>query len=353
LTRDVTTALEAFDTQRVGQLLSEFVDHLSNWYVRRSRRRFWDGDLAALWTLHETLELITRLLAPVTPFVTERVWQDVVRSVDDDASESVHLARWPSHDESLVDPDLEASMALVRRLVELGRAARAEAKVKTRQPLRRALVASAAFAGLTPELRAEVASELNVETVESFASAGDLVDHATKGNFRTLGKRFGTRTPAVAAAIAAADPEKLAKELAATGAATLDVDGPVQVSADEVIVSERPRAGWSVVNDQGETVALDVELTPELVRAGLAREVVRLIQDARRAAGLDVTDRIVVRWWSDGAVAEALREHADLVSREVLALGMTEEAAEPPDGRWRRNDELQLAFDITKAATEP
>ena len=156
-------------------------------------------------------------------------------------------------------------MALVRRLVELGRSARAEAKVKTRQPLRRALVASAAYASLGDELRAEVAAELNVERVESFSSAGDLVDHRAKGNFRKLGKRFGKQTPVVAAAIAAADADR-------AGRAARDRrhgDGrlstaPVELTADDVIVTERPREGWSVVNEHGETMALDLHLTPEL-----------------------------------------------------------------------------------------
>ena len=206
-------------------------------------------------------------------------------------------------------------MALARRLVELGRAARAEAKVRTRQPLRRALVPSASFDRLGEELRAEVAEELNVRPLESLASAGDLVDHAAKGNFRALGKRFAKQTPAVAAAIAAADAAALAAALPADGRATVEVDGePVEVLADEVIVSERPREGWSVVNEQGETVALDLELTPELVRAGLAREVVRLVQEARKTSGFDVSDRITLVWQADGELAEALREHASAVA---------------------------------------
>ena len=142
LVLDVTEALENFDTQRVGVAVAAFVDDLSNWYVRRSRRRFWDGDPAALGTLHETLDTLTRLLAPLTPFITERVWQDVVRPVTPGAPESVHLADWPAADAADVDDDLAARVALARRLVELGRAARADAKVRTRQPLRRALVPS-------------------------------------------------------------------------------------------------------------------------------------------------------------------------------------------------------------------
>jgi isoleucyl-tRNA synthetase len=348
LVGEVTAALETFDTQRVGTVVSKFVDDLSNWYVRRSRRRFWDGDPAALTTLHDTLDTLTRLLAPLTPFVTERVWQDVVRPVDPAAPESVHLATWPSYDASAVDAHLSDGVALARRLVELGRAARADAKVRTRQPLRRALVPSAAWDRLDDELRAEIAEELNVGSVEPLSSAGDLVDHAAKGNFRALGKRFGKRTPLVASAIADADAAALASSLATDGRAVVTVEGEeVEVLTDEVIVSERPREGWSVVNEQGETIALDLELTPELVRAGVAREVVRLVQEARKTSGFDVSDRIALTWAATGPTAEALREHEAVVAREVLAVEVVEVDAEPT-GEVRRDEELGLAFSVRR-----
>ncbi|HSV40825.1 MAG TPA: isoleucine--tRNA ligase [Nocardioidaceae bacterium] len=346
----ITDALENFDTQRVGTLMTQFVDDLSNWYVRRSRRRFWDGDPAALETLHATLETLTRLLAPLTPFITERVWQDTVRTVVADAPESVHLADWPSYDSASVDDSLSSGVALARRLVELGRSARADAKVKTRQPLRRALIASSAYAALTDELRAEVADELNVGSIEPFSSAGDLVDFEAKGNFRALGKRFAKQTPVVAAAIAASDAAELAAALGA-GSATVVVDGsPVEVLPDEVIVSERPREGWSVVNEQGETVALDLELTPELVRAGLAREVVRLVQDARKSSGFQVTDRITLTWESTSTeLAAALREHQAAVADEVLAVSVTEAA---PEAKVIEDAELGLRFSVAKASAD-
>ncbi|MBK8446678.1 MAG: isoleucine--tRNA ligase [Micropruina sp.] len=343
LVREVTAALENFDTQRYGALIADFVDDLSNWYVRRSRRRFWEGDPGALQTLHDTLDVVTRLMAPLAPFITERVWQDLIVATDASAPASVHLASWPRADEASADPDLDASMRLTRRLVELGRSARAEARVKTRQPLSRVLVPSVSFAKLGDELRAEIAAELNVQRVESFASAGDLVDYSAKGNFRALGRRFGKDTPKVAAAIAATDAAALAAALAADGAAT--VDG-IEVSADEVIVSERPREGWSVVNEQGETVALDLELTPELLQAGLAREVVRLVQERRKSSGLEVSDRITLAWAAEGDLAEAIRAHSALIATEVLATSLVE--GEPGAG-WAKDDDLGLAFAIAKA----
>ncbi len=337
LVRDVTAALESFDTQRTGQLLSGFIDDLSNWYVRRSRRRFWEGDRAALVTLHETLDVLTRLLAPLVPFVTERVWQDLRCATDPTAAVSVHLASWPSYDESLVDDDLEAATSLARRLVELGRSARAEAKVKTRQPLARALVSSSTRERLSDELAAEVAAELNLGSVESFASAGDLVDYSAKGNFRNLGRRFGKQTPVVAAAVASADASRLAAELATGTTTVVDVDGPVELTADDVIISERPREGWSVVNEHGETVALDLHLTPELVRAGLAREVVRLVQEARKTTGLDVSDRIRLWWSASGETARAVRDNAAMIGAEVLAVEAVDVSANPP-GSTRQSD---------------
>ncbi|MBA2551220.1 MAG: isoleucine--tRNA ligase [Nocardioidaceae bacterium] len=322
LVREVNTALEDFDTQRTGAAIARFVDEVSNWYVRRSRRRFWDGDPAALATLHDTLEVLTRLMAPITPFVTERVWQDVVRPVTPEAPDSVHLASWPSADESLIDPSLNVAVQQARRVVELGRSARAQAKVRTRQPLRRVLVGSAAWRSLSQELRAEVAGELNVGSVDSIAAAGaDLVQYSAKANFRTLGKRFGKQTPAVASAIAAADPSRLATALSADGRAEVELDGsPVQVLRDEIVVSEHPVEGWSVVNEHGETVALDLELTTALEREGHAREAIRLIQDARKRSGFEVSDRIDL-WYVThrSEVAEAMSTHADLIAAEVLS----------------------------------
>jgi isoleucyl-tRNA synthetase len=350
LVTEVTAAYETFDTPRAGRLLATFVDDLSNWYVRRSRRRFWEGDPAALATLHDALSVLTLLLAPVVPFVTERVWQDVVRASGPDVAESVHLADWPQPDPALVDDDLADRTALVRRLVELGRSARAESKVRNRQPLGRALVGAPGWSDLPEELRQQVADELNVHGFEELA--GDLVDRSAKGNFRALGKRFAQRTPRVAAAIAAADASRLVADLREHGVATVTVDGEaVEVGAEEVLVTETPREGWAVATEGGETVALDLTISPELRRAGLAREVVRLVQDARKSSGLQVTDRVALRWAADGELAEALHEHADLVATEVLATSF--EAAEvgsvPAGGTTHEDADLGLRFSLTRS----
>ncbi|MBW1604017.1 isoleucine--tRNA ligase [Streptomyces sp. JJ66] len=346
----VTRAMENFDTQRAGKLLSTFVDDLSNWYVRRSRRRFWQGDRAALRTLHDVLETVTRLMAPLVPFVTERVWQDLVVPVTPGAAESVHLSSWPVADPGAIDERLSMDMLLVRRLVELGRATRAESGVKTRQPLSRALVAAQGFELLDDDLRAQIAEELNVSALASLGEVGgSLVDTTAKANFRALGRRFGKRTQPVAAAIAAADAAELSAALRA-GTAEVTVDGErVGLAPEEVIITETPREGWSVASDSGATVALDLEITPELRRAGLARDAIRLIQEARKNSGLDVADRIALRWESsDAEVAAALAEHAELIATEVLADEVSAEAADEAFGPAFTDAALSLTFRLRK-----
>ena len=320
VTREVTEALEDFDSARAGRRLAAYVDDLSNWYVRTSRRRFWDGDAAALSTLHTCLTQVTTLLAPFVPFTTDEVWSALGRP------DSVHLASWPVPDAGAVDPALAAHVALARRLVDLGRAARADSKVRTRQPLGRALVSAAGWQQLPQELRDLVAAELNVAGLEPLATAGDLVDVSVKANFRTLGRRFGKGVQDVARAVAAADASALAAALRDSGTASIEVDGaPVELAPDDVVVTETPRSGWAVASAHGDTVALDLDITPELRRAGLVREVVRLVQDARKTSGLEVSDRIEL-WWSatDDELAAALREGAGRLGEEVLAVTIEE-----------------------------
>ncbi|MGW6744885.1 isoleucine--tRNA ligase [Streptomyces sp. NPDC055025] len=351
LVDQTTQAMETYDTQRTGKLLSAFVDDLSNWYVRRSRRRFWQGDKAALRTLHDVVETVTRLMAPLTPFITERVWQDMVVPVTPDAVESVHLAGWPQPDLAAIDPALSRQMALVRRLVELGRATRAESGVKTRQPLSRALIAAAGFETLSPELRSQITEELNVSSLATLSEVGgSLVDTTAKANFRALGKRFGKGVQEVAKAIADTDAAALSLALR-EGGATVEVDGaPVALSPEEVIITETPREGWSVASDSGATVALDLEITPELRLAGLARDAIRLIQEARKNSGLDVADRIAVRWTATSpSTAEALTEHTPLISDEVLATSFTPGTPDTSYGPPFTDESLELTFHLRKS----
>ncbi|MGI8665086.1 MAG: isoleucine--tRNA ligase [Jatrophihabitans sp.] len=322
---EVDAALEAYDPARAGKALFGLIDDLSNWYVRRSRRRFWDGDPAALQTLHDCLDTLTRLLAPFVPFVTEQVWQAMFAEAT--GIRSVHLAPWPAMPATGVEVDRELSnqVGLVRRLVELGRAARASSAVKTRQPLARALISAAGWQQLPAALRQEVADGLNVLDLAELASADDLVNVTVKPNFRALGKRFGSRTKDIAAAITAADPATVAHGVRSTGSLLLDSVGE-QITAEDVIISEAPVSGWAVESAGADTVALDLELSPELRRLGILRDVIRIVQEARKSAGFQVTDRIALHWRVGGSPepAEAIREHADELAREVLASSLVE-----------------------------
>ena len=344
-------AMDAFDPARTGALLSAFIDDLSNWYVRRSRRRFWDGDPAALATLHECVRTVTLLMAPIAPFITEKVWQTLVRPTEHDAPMSVHLASYPAADAARTDADLAAQVALARRLVELGRAARAEAKVRTRQPLARALLGARGWESLDSELRGHIADELNVLELTTLADGGaGLLSYSAKANFRSLGKRFAKDTPRVAAAVAAADAADLAAALSA-GSAVVTVEGlgEVRLTPEDVVVTETPQEGWAVARE-GETVALDLTVTPELTALGLAREVVRAVQDARKGAGLDVTDRIDLAITGDEETARAVRTHADMVAREVLAVSLSDDLAAVPDGHESTSEDGTLRLRLRRAA---
>ena len=227
--------------------------------------------------------------------------------------------------------------------------------MRTRQPLGRALVSAPGWDRMPAELRAQLAEELNVGSVISLGGDGDatadeLVHVSVKANFRSLGRRFGKGTQPVAAAVATADPAALTRSLRATGTAAVEVDGrTVELTADDVVITETPREGWAVATDAGETLALDLQLTPELVRRGLAREVVRLVQEGRKAAGLDVSDRIALWLTADAdELAAALEEHADDIAAEVLAVSVTRGPA--PDGAAAGGDaELGLAFGLSRA----
>jgi isoleucyl-tRNA synthetase len=292
--------------------------------------------------------VLTRLLAPLVPFVTDTVWRALVTPTDPAAPDSVHLAAWPERRPELVDPGLSAQVTLVRRLVDLGRTARAESRLKIRQPLARALVNAAGWDELPAELRAEVADELNVAAIESIEQAV-VVDVAVRPQFRALGRRFGARTQDVAQALRDDDPARVAAALRTTGEVTVSVAGePVTVGPDEVELAETPRTGWHVATDGGLTVALDLEVTPALRRSGIARDLVRLIQQARKDLGLQVTDRITLWWQATGETADAMIEHQALITDEVLGTH-AEPGAGPESSFSHHDDQLGIRFWIARS----
>ena len=342
LISEVDDALTGFDSQIAGRALARFIDDLSNWYVRRSRRRFWDGDLAAMATLHECLVTLTQLMAPMVPFITEQVWQELVRPTNSEAAPSVHLTDFPVADSSAIHHELSQQVALTRRIVELGRASRAESGIKIRQPLGRALIAASGWAALPPQMREQIADELNVITLEDIASAdGDLVDISIKANFKTLGAKFGGAVQDIAKAIASSDATALVKSLRASGVITLDT---WEIALEDLVITEVPKSGWMVASHDGESVALDLELTPTLILAGHAREVIRFIQERRKSDGFEISDRINVAWNATAEIADAIKGHTSHIQDEILALSMVQERTMSID-----SSEFGLAVVLTKA----
>jgi isoleucyl-tRNA synthetase len=325
----VTASLDGYEPFPAASAIAELIDDVSNWYVRRSRRRFWRTDpgadpadsLGAQATLHETLVTVARLLAPMTPFLADRMWRDLTGAAEDD---SVHLADWPVAEAKAVEPGLEAGMALARRLSSLGRAARSEAGVKVRQPLARALVYLPPGSADLPA--GIVEDELNVDVVEATAELGDVLTYELVPNFKLLGPRLGKRVQQLRAAMGSVDPVAAAADLGEGRPVTVALeDGPVELTGDEVELRVRAQPGFAVSRDGAEVVALDLALDDDLRRRGLVREVIRHVQDLRKATGLEVSDWIHLHL--DGL--DDLAPQFDLIAREVLARTVT---AGAPDG---------------------
>jgi isoleucyl-tRNA synthetase len=327
--RVVDSSLEGFDATTAGRRLATFVDDLSNWYVRRSRRRFWaTGDSAdkraAFATLHTCLVELSALLAPFTPFLADELHERLVRSATPDAPDSVHLRDFPIVDAQAADPALRSAMATARQVVELGRRARNDAKIGVRQPLRRALVSVPADERVGWDRVVEVvAEELNVKVLELPDADVGVVTYRLKPNFRALGPAFGNRTKEVAAAIGAADPEGVATALTTQGEATIVLDGEqITVTSAQVQVLEEARTGWQVASEGVHSVALDLTLDEELRSEGLARELVRAVNDLRKRQDLDLADRVTLTIDAAGELAEAVDAHRDWIASEVLAVAL-------------------------------
>jgi isoleucyl-tRNA synthetase len=314
--RAVTEALDDFDTFAGTQALAELVDDLSNWYVRRSRPRFWkSSDAAAHATLHEALTLIAQLLAPYTPFVADEMYRNLA-----DQSGSVHLTDWPECDEAAIDTELEREMALARTLVSLGRAARANAKLGVRQPLPRAIALLTTGERVRDEVVREIRDELNVKQFEVVDSLEGLLSYRVIPNFRALGPRLGKALPRVKAALERVDGSVVRHELDETGRFDLDIDGEVvSLTADDLEIRAEEHEDLTLAQDGPHAVALDLTLDDELRAEGLAREVIRTINDLRKAQDFALSDRITVSLTADSRIAEATRRHAEWIAAEVLA----------------------------------
>ncbi|HTU15551.1 MAG TPA: isoleucine--tRNA ligase [Solirubrobacterales bacterium] len=347
----VATHMDTFDCTAAGKEINDFVEELSNWYVRLSRRRFWEGDAAAFQTLRHCLVEISALIAPFTPFIADEIHSNLVGGSDGsfgDLPDSVHLRDFPRPDFELRDYDLEMAMAATRRTVELGRASRAQAKAKVRQPLSKAVVvATDAEREAIGSQEALIKAELNVKEIEFVTDQSDLVSYTVKPNYRTLGPRFGKGMPQVAAAVAALDAEHVAATVEAGGEIGVSIDGKDHtLGPDDLTMSMEPVEGYQVESQSGHAVALALELDDELIKEGFAREIVHAVQNARKNAGLEITDRITLNLGGDETLLEAARDHQAWLSDEVLSTSTGFDAA---GGERLTIDGRELLIDLSRS----
>jgi isoleucyl-tRNA synthetase len=313
----VTDRLDAYDATAGGRAIADFVDDLSNWYVRRSRPRFWEGDAVALETLRHSLVTVAQLLAPFTPFVADEIYDNL-----DGSEPSVHLTDWPAPQPR--DEGLEEAMAIARETVRLGLAARAGAKIKVRQPLHEAVVvATGRERDAIARLGEVVREELNVKQLRFVSQADELGSYTLKPNYRTLGPRFGKAMPQVAEAVGALDADHVAEALRADRPVGIFIDGHDHtLGPDDLQLAMAPLAGYQLEREGSHAVALELTVDDDLRREGLAREIVHAVQLARREAGLDISDRIVLTLDGDELLLDAARVHEAYLSGEVLAVAV-------------------------------
>jgi isoleucyl-tRNA synthetase len=331
LTRTVricTEAMDAYDAKSAGEAIESFVDQLSNWYVRRNRRRFWksvdeEDKRAAYLTLYECLDVIHRLMAPFLPFLAENVYQNLARSIDREAPESVHMTSWPVADPAREDDKLLFDVGVVQKVVGLARAARAQSGVRTRQPLSRLLIRTPDddSARAIEEHQEQILEELNVKAIEFIARDAGLVSYRIKPHLPRLGKRFGKQVPLIRASLAEADGASIASSVARGDSFAIDVEGQaVTLGPEDVLIETRSAEGFACGEDGGFLTALDTTLNEDLIREGIARELIRTVQDARKQAGLEVSDRIVLGISGSNGVEVALERFREHLMAETLAV---------------------------------
>jgi len=361
LVRDVTEAMETYDVTGATRPIETFVDQLSNWYLRRSRRRFWksesDADKQAAYaTLYQALVTLSKLLAPAMPFLAEELHQNLVRSVNQDAHQSVHLEDWPEYDPAQIDESFNREMALVMKLASIGHAARNKANRKVRQPLAEAAfsVGSAEEQRVLGKYADLLEDELNVKKVRALNTAGEAVSYSLNPLPKQLGQKYGSRFPAIRQAILAMKPDTAALELMAGKPLAMTVNGEtLEILPDEVEVRAQAKAGFSVASEGAYLAALVTELTPELVREGLAREFVRRVQDLRKQLDLDIADRIRVYYNATPGLKAAVADFQGYIMGETLAVAL--KPGEAPPGVPVTSDEFdqeKLTLGLEKAHQE-
>ncbi len=337
----VRDGLDAYDATTAGRAIAAFADDLSNWYVRRSRRRFWAGDPAAMQTLHTCLVTTAQLLAPFTPFIADEIYTNL------SGEPSVHLTDFP--DPAARDETLELAMGVAREAVRLGLAARGQAKLKVRQPLRAAvIVATGRERDAIERMAGVVQEELNVKELRFASGADELGSVEVKPNYRALGPRFGKDMPLVAAAVAALDADNVAATLREGGTVGISIAGhDHQLGVDDLLVSMKPLEGYQLEREGSHAVALELAVDDELVEEGLAREVVHAVQAARKNAGLDISDRITLTLGGDAELLAAARAHKAYIAAETLATSISFDGAVGGETTSIEGRELTIA--VTRA----
>jgi isoleucyl-tRNA synthetase len=346
LVERVDASLDKFDVTTATRAIEGFVEGLSNWYVRRSRRRFWKSEedtdkVAAYLTLYECLATLAKLLAPFTPFLAEEMYQNLVRGVDKSAPLSVHLCDFPVSDGAAIDAALVSDVQLVRQVVSLGHAARNAGSLKVRQPLAKVIVKPKGDAGraVVERLAVVITDELNVKALEVAAQADDLARYEIGLLPNLLGKKHGPLFPKLRAAVAAMPAASLARELQAGKSVMVAVDGQeIELLPDEAEVRIHSKEGYSVAEEGGLVVAVSTELSDALVREGLAREVVRRGQTQRKDAGFRIEDHIRLFYTAGTKLGEVFRDFAAYIQQETLTDELVE--GEAPSGAFRQEHTL-------------
>lgn len=323
LVKTVDTHMDAYRITEAARAIQDFVDELSNWYLRLTRGRFWGegmhGDKeAAFATLHHVLETLSRLIAPFVPFIAEQMYQNLVCATDSAAPESVHLCDFPVADEAAIDADLERDMAQTMRVVGLARTARSTAGIKVRQPLSRLIVRGAE---LPDDLSYIAAEELNVKEVEFVDDARSFTTYALKPQLRTLGRKYGKLVPQIGQWLQTVDGNAAMETLNAGQPITTEIDGtPVELFLEDVLSAPAQKEGFVAETDRDLTVVLDTRLSEELIREGLVRETVSKLQNQRKEAGFEVADRIAVGYQAEDELAKVLVQYKDSIMEDVLAV---------------------------------
>jgi isoleucyl-tRNA synthetase len=331
--REVRAGLDRYDARSATQAIDAFIEDLSTWYVRRSRRRFWKSDLpgedadkrAAYVTLYEMLCGLSHLLAPFMPFLSEHLYQNLVRSVDAQAAESVHLCNYPEVNEAAIDTELLEAMAVARRVVSLGRAAREQARIKVRQPLAQMYVKmpDAKAARYVDQLRDVILDELNVKRLDYADTEAEFVDYRIRPNFRLLGPKYGREVPRITSALAALSPTAVAAAVERGQSIELPGDTcSLTLAPEEVVVEAVRKEGFVAAAEDSYLVALDTTVTPELQQEGWAREIARAVNDLRKTANLNLDDRIALCYEATPKLAETMARFHDWIARETLAVNI-------------------------------